>query len=88
MEEWKKLITRTMTENEKLKFENLRLVSMCRMAGALIHKHYNVFCDEEGYGPANLCSRLVGKIPPDGYLQCLNEEEKKEYLELEKKWRK
>ena len=77
-----------MTEIEKLKFENLRLLSMCRVAGFLIRKRYDAFCNKEGYGPANLCARLEGKIPPDFYMQQMDKEEIEEYLELEKKWRK
>ena len=76
-----------MTELEKLRFENLRLVSMCRVAGWMIRSKYDHFCDEEGYGPANLCSRLEGRIPPDFYMQQMDTEEIEEYLELEKKWR-
>lgn len=71
-----------MDEITKLKIENLRLHSMCRVAGKLIKENYDVFCDEEGYGPANLCARLEGKIPPDFYGQAMDKEEIDEYLVL------
>lgn len=58
---------------------------MCRVAGELIKENYDVFCNEEGYGPANLVSRLRGQIPPDFYIQQMDKEEIDEYLSLVKK---
>ncbi len=78
-----------MTEIEKLQFENLRLLSMCRLAGEMMAQKFEAFCGEDGYGPANLVSRLRGQIPPDFYLQEMDKEEIEEYKRLEKKfWRK
>jgi hypothetical protein len=71
-----------MDEISKLKIENLRLHSMCRVAGELIKENYQVFCDKDGYGPDDLVSRLRGQIPPDFYGQGMDQEEIYEYLAL------
>lgn len=43
------------------------LDSMCKAAAVEIEEYWESHCDEEGYGPGNLLSRLNGKLPPSIY---------------------
>lgn len=44
------------------------LKTMCRHAADEITKHWDAHCDDEGYGPRNLVSRLSGELPPALYV--------------------
>jgi hypothetical protein len=49
-------------------FDRIRkLESMCKAAASEIDDHWEAHCDDEGYGPSNLMSRLEGRLPPDLY---------------------
>jgi len=52
---------------DKVIEENRKLTSMCRAAAEEIEDHWEAHCNEEGYGPINLVSRLNGKLKPALY---------------------
>lgn len=62
-------------------FDRIRkLESMCKAAAAEISDHWKAHCDENGYGPCNLVSRLEGRLSPDlypGFANPTNEQEDK-----------
>lgn len=57
-------VTRLLHKTEK---ENIKLRSMCIAAAEEIEAHWSSHCDNEGYGPINLVSRLKGVTPPGMY---------------------
>ncbi len=70
-----------MNELEKLQIENLELKSMCMAAALEIRDQWEAHCDNDGYGPCNLVSRLEGALKPTLYPNGLTEEEVKYYIE-------
>ena len=64
MEEKDRLLAAETLLNQ-LNAENRKLRSMCKAAAAEINDQWNCHCDDDGYGPVNLMSRLEGKLPPD-----------------------
>jgi hypothetical protein len=64
-----------------LEIENIMLRSMCKAAAREIELHWDAHCDEEGYGPINLLSRLNGDFRPDLYPCGVTEDEQTKVLE-------
>ena len=65
-EEFDSILVEVLSEYTRLQQENSKLKSMCRAAADEIDTYWNA-SGLEGYGPANLISRLRGRLPPDHY---------------------